>query len=210
MPALIRTATPADVPAVVELQHACYPLLATLVLWQAHHLEAQQRNFPEGQFVALREGHVVGHCATFRTTSERALRPHTFSDITARGTFDGHVPDGDVLYGAEIMVHPLHRRRGIARRFYHARFNLMRRLGIGSFVAGGRMPGYEKHADRMTAREYVDAVVAGRLTDRVLTPQLRSGLRVVDVLPDYMQDPRSRNYATLLLWQPDLRRARPR
>lgn len=201
MPARIRTATAADVPAILELQHHCYPLLATTMLWKPHHLEGHLRNFPEGQFVADRDGPIVGHCATFRTTAKRALRPHTFRDITARGTFDEHVPDGDVLYGGEIMVHPAQRRLGIARRFYEARFALMRHLGIRRFVAGGRIPGYENHADRMTPQEYVAAVVAGDIEDRVLTPQLRSGLRVVDVLPGYLADPRSHDHATLLVWQ---------
>jgi len=144
---------------------------------------------------------VVGFSASFVTSSRRALRPHTFRDITANGTFGSHDPEGDTLYGAEIMVHPSLRRLGIARRFYVRRLRLARRLGLRYFVAGGRLPGFEAFARRMTAKEYVDEVVAGRLEDRVLSVQLKMGLRVRRVLPGYLSDPRSGNFATLLVWK---------
>ena len=196
---IVRQATPEDIPAMVALQTACYPVLVTVSAWTASHLEAHQRNFPEGQFVAAMAGRIVAHCATFRSTRKEALAPHTFKGITRSGTFDGHVANGEVLYGAEIMVHPEYRRRGLARALYEARFALMRRLGIRWFVAGGRLPGYEKHAGELSADEYVRMVVAGDITDRVLTPQLRSGLVVKGVLAGYLNDPKSRDNAALLM-----------
>lgn len=202
MPSLVvRIARPGDIPQMLELQRDCYPVLATIAQWRAEHLASHQRNFPEGQFVADAGGRVVGYCATLRVPSGIALQPHTFREITGRGTFDTHDPAGDVLYGAEIMVHPDYRRRGIAKRFYQVRFDLVRRSGIRYFAAGGRMPGFAEHRHRMDADSYVRAVVAGRLTDRTLTAQLRSGLEVRGVLPEYLTDPKSGNYATLLVWE---------
>lgn len=201
----IRQARGRDLTDLLHLQTACYPFLSTVSQWRREHLESHLRNFPDGQFVADDHGRIVAHCATFRTTSERALRPHSFRDITERGTFNGHVEDGDVLYGAEIMVHPDYRRRGIGRELYQARFDLMRRLGIRLFVAGGRMPGYGDHAERLSPEAYVEDVLSGRVEDRVLSAQTKSGLQVRGVLRDYLNDPKSRNNATLLVWEnPDL------
>jgi GNAT superfamily N-acetyltransferase len=191
----------ADVPGLLELQFVCYPNLAHVSAWRTEHLESHIRVFPEGQFVAAVDGRVVGHAATFVTRSALALQPHTFRDITQRGTFAGHDPAGDTLYGAEIMVHPDYRRRGIASRLYRARFALAQRLGLRYFAAGGRLPGYAKHRERMSAADYVHSVIDGRRTDRVLTAQLKNGLRVQEVLPDYLNDPNSGNWATLLVWE---------
>lgn len=205
----IRQARPRDAAAILELQHVCYPLLSTVAAWRREHLDRHQHNFPQGQFVAVDGPRIVGHCATFITRSEVALRPHTFREITHRGTFDGHDPNGDTLYGAEIMVHPEYRRQGTAKRFYETRFELVRSLGLHYFVAGGRLPGFDDHRAQLSIEAYVEAVLAGTLKDRVLSPQLRSGLRYRGLLPDYLNDPRSRNYASLLVWEnPDWQRSR--
>ena len=195
----VRQARPADIPQLIRLQHACYPTLSTIAVWRESHLQEHMRLFPEGQLVAEANGKIVGHSASFRIDSKVALLPHTFREITASGTFGRHDPTGDALYGAEIMVHPDYRRTGIAGRFYTYRFELMERLGIRYFIAGGRIPGYGTLKHKMTAQQYVDEVVSGYRADRVLTPQLRSGLRVHAILDGYLDDPNSDNKATLLV-----------
>ncbi len=42
-------------------------------------------------------------------------------------------------------------------------------------VVGGRIPGYAAHADKMTAREYIEKVMNKTLFDPVLTTQLSNG-----------------------------------
>lgn len=211
MPIVVRPVKPSDIPKILDLQPICYPLLSTFATWKEPHLLAHFRHFPEGQFVAAEGRRIVGHSASFVTRSTLALAPHTFRDITRSGTFDGHDPKGDTLYGGEIMVHPDYRRQGVGGKFYERRFELARRLGLRYFVAGGRIPGFEDYRDRMSARAYVREVVEGRLKDRVLSSQMRAGLRVADVLPRYLTDPRSGDFATLLIWEnPDLKANTPR
>jgi hypothetical protein len=199
MAAEVRQARPSDIPQLLALQHDCYPTLSTIAVWGESHLKQHMTVFPEGQVIASKTGRIVGHSASFRIKSEVAMRPHTFREITAAGTFSTHDPQGDALYGAEIMVHPDVRRMGIAGRFYEYRFDLMRRLGIRYFIAGGRIPGYGAVKDTMSPADYVAEVVSGYRADRVLTPQLRSGLRVHAVLPNYLNDPNSDGFATLLV-----------
>lgn len=198
---VIRRARASDIPGILQLQYDCYPTLSQIAQWRSEHLESHQRVFPEGQNVAVASKRVVGLGSTFITRSEIALQPHTFRDITARGTFANHDPNGDTLYGAEIMVHPDMRRRGIASKLYEVRFSIARQLGLRYFVAGGRLPGYAAVRDEMSVWAYVQSVVQGRREDRVLNAQLRSGLRVAGVLPNYLTDPNSANYATLLVWE---------
>jgi hypothetical protein len=47
-------------------------------------------------------------------------------------------------------------------------------------------------------RAYVQSVVSGSVTDRTLTPLLRYGLRFVEVIEGFMDDPESGNAAALL------------
>src|SRR5688500_11269951 len=102
----VRQANPADIAQLLELQLDCYPTLSTIAVWAEGHLRRHIDVFPEGQVVASKAGRIVGHSATFRISSKKALRPHTFREITLAGTFGHHDPEGDALYGAEIMVHP--------------------------------------------------------------------------------------------------------
>jgi hypothetical protein len=46
-----------------------------------------------------------------------------------------------------------------------------------------------------------DQVIAGTIRDRVLGSQLKAGFHVRAILPNYLRDARSGNFATLLEWQ---------
>jgi len=192
----IRPMTLEDVSAAHALARACFAHLPSS--WDM--IAAQVRRFPEGQLVAERGGRVVGSATSLLVPHERVLRPHTWWRITGGGHLTTHDPQGDTLYGTELMVHPEARGAGVARRLYEARKAYIVARGLRAFAAGGCIPGYSAHAATLTAEAYVREVVAGRLTDGTLTPQLRSGLRVAGVMEDYLYDPDSLDYATLLLW----------
>jgi GNAT superfamily N-acetyltransferase len=165
------------------------------------HFESQLRLFPEGQHVALDAGRVVGQSSTFRCRSELALAPHIFHEIIAGGFFSGHDPQGEWLYGADMSVHPDYRGRGIATRLYNTRKELVRHLGMRGMVAGGMLPGYQHHRERLSVEQYVGAVVRGELSDPTLTPQLRNGFVVRGILRGYIQAGELGSDATLLVWE---------
>jgi len=56
------------------------------------------------------------------------------------------------------------------------------------------------HANKMTPDQYARRVINGELTDPVLSFQLKNGFRFIKVLPDYLYDRRSLNYASFLEW----------
>ena len=82
-------------------------------------------------------------------------------------------------YGIEIMVHPEYRGMRLARRLYNARKDLARRYNCKSIIIGGRIPGYGKHADTLSARDYVHRVIDKKLFDPVLTAQLANSYNFV-------------------------------
>jgi predicted amidohydrolase/GNAT superfamily N-acetyltransferase len=134
---------------------------------------------------------------------------HDWREIADAGYIRNHNPEGNTLYGIEIMVHPEYRGMRLARRLYEARKRLAKERNLMRIVLGGRIPGYAKHANTMTAREYVDKVISKSLIDPVLTTQLSNGFALKRLLTSYMEsDKESMGYATLLEWnnldyQPD-------
>ncbi|HWU78276.1 MAG TPA: GNAT family N-acetyltransferase [Rhodanobacter sp.] len=196
---VMRRATPADVPALVALTAHVYT-----AEWghSTEMLQSQQTHFPEGQFVAEYEGKVIGYCATFRTDEATALKPHTWTQITGGGMASRHDPEGDWLYGMEVVVHPDYRNMRIGRRLYQARKRLCTDLKLRGIVFGGRIPGLARHFTRYgSAAAYVQAVIDGRRRDPTLSFQLSNGFEVVGILRDYVpSDHDSLGYAVLLQW----------
>jgi len=130
---------------------------------------------------------------------ERQLRSES-SSITGRGRFETHNPLGKTLYGADMCVDPVVRRQGVGSTFYEARKQMVKDRGLKRLLTGGRVPGYAQVAQEMTPQEYVSDVVRSRRKDPTLSFQLANGLIVLDVVPEYLDDPDSRGYATLLEW----------
>lgn len=166
------------------------------------HIESQLARFPEGQMVIEVEGEVVASCGTMIVSSlDYADQWHDWAKVSDSGYIRNHDPEGDVLYGIEIMVDPGFRGMRLARRLYNARKEIARRMNLRSIIIGGRIPGYGNHADEMSARDYVEEVIAKRLYDPVLTTQLANGFVLKRLIPGYLPDDQaSRGYATFLEW----------
>ncbi|MBE7504262.1 MAG: GNAT family N-acetyltransferase, partial [Verrucomicrobiales bacterium] len=207
-PVRVREVTRADLPALVELNRASYPVLAgENVVWGESHLLSHLRVFPQGQLLAELGGRIVGAVATLMVNlGPDPLRHHTWAGITDSGYFTNHDPTADTLYGADVYVHPDTRGQGVGAALYEARRQLCRRLNKRRILAGGRLWNYQEHAAEMSAEEYAYRVAAGELRDLVLSFQIREGFTLRGVMPHYLRDPRSHNFASLIEWlNPDYR-----
>jgi len=187
-----------DVPAVVELQQRVFP---GMPVWSAealtHHLEV----FPEGQLVAVDDQKsLLGSASSLLIDWDDYAESAKWSTITGHGTFDTHNPLGKTLYGADLSVDPLARRRGVGSLFYEARKEMVRQRGLKRFLTGGRIPGYAEVAHKMSVSEYVAEVVKGKRKDLTLSFQIGNGMVVLDVVSEYLEDSQSRGFATLLEW----------
>lgn len=218
----VRNTRSDDIPGIRALSHRVYPNVPP---WSEAEISRHLEVFPEGQMVAVpMDAHqaaaidspepppgesttpVVGMAACLRVRWSDYDVEQPWREFTADGSFRNHDPEGPILYGAEVMVHPEHRRRGIASAIYDARERLARRLGIRAIRAGARLRGYGRVADRMSAEEYVRRVEAGELEDPALGFQLRRGFRVLAVVEDYLRrDPASRGWAAVVEWRPSPR-----
>jgi predicted amidohydrolase/ribosomal protein S18 acetylase RimI-like enzyme len=210
-PVKVRRATKADIPKLIALNRAAYPVLAREnAAWSENHLLSHQRIFPDGQLVAEANGKVVGAAATLIVDmGPDPLRAHTWAGITDSGYFTNHDPGADTLYGADVYVHPDARGMGIGAALYEGRRQLCRRLNKRRILAGGRLWNYHEHSGQMTAAEYAQRVAAGEFRDLVLSFQLREGFQLRGVIPNYLRDPKSHNWASLIEWlNPDYKPGR--
>ncbi len=194
----LRQLTLDDFDAVVALQLKCFPGMKP---WQREQFESQIRTFPEGQLCIEADGRVVASTSNLIVDFDRYQAWHNWKEIADSGYIRNHDPIGDTLYGIEVMVDPDCRGMRFARRLYDARKEICRSKNLRSIIVGGRIPGYGKHADQMSAREYVERVVSKKLVDPVLTAQLSNGFALRRLIPDYFPaDTESRGYATFLEW----------
>ena len=187
-----------DYDQLVEMQALCFPGMES---WGQDQIESQIRHFPEGQIVVEYEGEVVASANCLIVDFDRYAEWHNWKEIADNGYIRNHTPDGDTLYGIEIMVHPECRGMRLSRRLYDERKRIAREQNLARIIIAGRVPGYGNEAERMTAREYVEAVMRKELYDPVLTAQTSNGFVLKGLIPNYFpSDHASRGYATFLEW----------
>lgn len=199
---IVRQMEEKDFPQIVELQKIAFPSIASKgIYWKPKHLKAHLQVFPEGQFVAEYKGKIVGSCSSLIITLHPEHKEHTWTSVCGNSFFENHDPKGDTLYGADISSHPDYRRLGIATKLYNARKNLAIKLNLRRIIAGGRILNYCEHAKNMSPLEYVQKVKRREIKEPVLLFQFRNKFKFIKILPNYMKDPRSLNYATFIEWK---------
>jgi predicted amidohydrolase/GNAT superfamily N-acetyltransferase len=196
---VVRPLTLDDYDRLVVLEKKCFPAMPP---WKREQLESQLANFPEGQICVELDGDLVASSSSLVVDFDDYENWHSWQEIADGGYIRNHDPEGDTMYGIEIMVDPEYRGYRLSRRLYDARKQLARRMNLKRIIIGGRIPGYGRHADELGAREYVEAVMSKRFFDPVLTPQLANGFALQGLIPDYLPgDQESRGYATFLEWR---------
>ena len=193
------------VAGAIALQRECFPPpFPQELLWRSEHLERHLKIFPEGQFVAVSEGRVIGSASNLRISEETWERHGSWDETVGGPTFANHDHHGTTLYGADISVSPHARGKGVARALYDARFRLVLAKKLVRYGTACRIPDYLSFRQQTsgTTQQYIVGVRDESTTDRTLTPLLRIGLKIVAVLDDYMEDEESGNAAVLLSWLP--------
>ncbi|MDQ3266880.1 MAG: GNAT family N-acetyltransferase [Myxococcota bacterium] len=196
---VVRPTTPEDFPGIIALCRKIYPDSPP---WKEAQLRSHLVHFPGGQRVADAGGEIIGMAASL------ILRWHDYDplgswrDFTAGGTFENHDPSGGrTLYGAEVMVAPDWQGHGVGGALYAARRRTALEHHLLRIRAGARLRGYGAHAHKMSAADYVRAVVSGKLRDPTLSFQLNQGFRVIDLVEGYLgHDPESLGNAAVIEW----------
>ena len=163
------------------------------VFWTHEQIETLIRIFPEGQVVTVVDDKIVGCALSIIVDYDMVKGDHTYAKVTGNETFCTHNPEGNILYGIEVFIHPDYRGLRLARRMYEYRKELCEKLNLKAIMFGGRIPNYYKYADTMRPKEYLDKVRSREIYDPVLTFQLSNDFHVRRVMKNYLPNDEESN-----------------
>ena len=171
------------------------------VFWTRAQIKKLNTIFPEGQVVIVVDNRIVGCALSIIVDYNLVKGDHTYAQVTGNETFNTHNPNGNILYGIEVFIHPDFCGLRLARLMYEYRRELCENLNLKAIMFGGRIPNYHKYADKMRPKEYIDHVRSREIYDPVLTFQLSNDFHVRRVIRNYLpNDEESKHCATLLQW----------
>lgn len=164
-------------------------------------LESQYTIFPEGMQVIEYEGDIVGSATSLIVSMEDYDDNHTWAEISDNGYITNHDPEGETLYGIEVMVHPEYQGLKIGRRLYEMRRELCESLNLMQILIGGRLPNYHLYSDQLGIRAYIKRVQDKKIKDQVITFQISQGFVIRKIIKDYLpNDLESEGYGLLMEW----------
>jgi predicted amidohydrolase/GNAT superfamily N-acetyltransferase len=169
--------------------------------WEDHEFRTILSLFPEGQICIEDKGRVVAAALTLIIDYANLEVDHSYEDIVSNGSFKGHDPKGDYLYGIDLFVHQDYQGMRLGRRLYDARKELCEKLNLKGIIIGGRIPGYSQYHKEMSPVEYIDKVKSREIVDSVLTFQIANEFHPKRVIRNYIpEDSSSRSHAVFLEW----------
>lgn len=204
VPVAIRQYNEEDFAELIVIQAEAFPPpYPPEALWNREQLFNHVTLFPEGALCVEVDGELAGSVTALKILYEQggAGARHSWSEVTADGYLTTHTPDGNALYIADLCVRPKFRKLGLGKELVQSLYHVVVEQKLERLLGAGRMPGYHLQAERMSAERYLQAVIAGELTDPVITFLLRCGRTPVGVIPDYLDDEESCNYAALMEWR---------
>lgn len=201
VPIVIRNYTEEDFPELIRVQQESFPPpFPAELLWNKLQLHNHISLFPEGALCVEVNGEIAGSMTGLRVNVDINHPEHSWEEITDGGYIRNHNSSGDTLYVVDIGVRPRYRKLGLGQWLMFSMYDVVVHQGIKRLLGGARMPGYHKVAGELTADEYVNQILEGRLKDPVITFLLRCGRVPVTVIPNYIEDEESLNHATLMAW----------
>ena len=197
-PIRVRATRLEDYAAIRALQRASQPYAAP---WSLKQLEGQVHAFPEGQFVAVSDGQVIGAAASLIVRWDEYAVDHTWRSITAEGYFSTHDPRGRTLYAADVVADATRRGFGIARALFQSQRRLARRRNLRRIIATARLPGYGASSEKLSPEQYAMRVIWGDIADAAMRFKMSQGFQYCGILRGYMpEDSESCGHAALLAW----------
>lgn len=199
---VIRNYQQKDFPDLINIQKESFPPpFPSELWWNEGQLSNHISLFPEGSLCVEIEGEIAGSMTGLIVDFDPNPPKHTWEEITDNGYIRNHNPKGNILYVVDICIRPKFRKLDLGKWLMQSMYEVVVFKGLDGLLGGGRMPGYARKAREMTAEQYLDAVVNGKLKDPVLSFLLRCGRTPLGVVENYIEDEESCHYAALMEWK---------
>jgi len=201
---IIRNATTADADSIFHLSYTVYGDTLDIIGEEDYippwSLVRHIQRFPDVVFVADTGTNIVGFAITIRTSHSPYKTAYGWLEAIGGVALAAHNPRGAWIYGVDFGVHPDYRKQGIGTALYRARFDMVRRLNLKGFYAGGMLAGYQAYHHQMTIEEYVKGVRQGTINDPTITMQLNRGFKPGAVLKHYCGKSLVDDSAMQIIW----------
>ena len=121
--------------------------------WKESHIKTLIDKFRDGQVVIKINGEIAGCALSIIVDYDKFDELDSYKDMTGNYSFSTYDSDGDVLYGIDVFIKKEYRGLRLGRRLYDYRKELVEKLNLRGIAFGGRIPGYHKHADKLSPKE---------------------------------------------------------
>jgi ribosomal protein S18 acetylase RimI-like enzyme len=200
--AFVRNYQREDFEDLIQIQKESFPPpFPSELWWNKEQLENHVTLFPEGALCVEVDGQLAGSMTGLVVNFDPEHPTHTWEEITDNGYIRNHSPNGNTLYVVDICIRPSFRKFALGKLLMQSMYEVVIHQGLDRLLGGGRMPGYHQYANEMTAEEYLAAVVRGAVKDPVISFLLSAGRTPICVVPNYLEDEESHDYAALMEWK---------
>jgi hypothetical protein len=154
----VTPASVKDVPHYYEAQISSWNGMAA----PEEMIASRIRIYRDGILVARRRnGEPVGFVTTILLKNYDFDQPRSWNETTANGWCTTHMPDGKIMFGVDMSKASDATDKTSSDQIYDSLLlKCMARMfkeDLETAVLGGRMPGFSKHADKMSAVQYLAA-----------------------------------------------------
>jgi hypothetical protein len=170
--------------------------------------EIRFENCLDGILMAEVDGEVVGTTTMIKLLTYDLDEPKSWDQTTDEGWCTTHSPHGKIGFGVDLSARGA-RILGAVDALMVACMAKTIRWGVEYTVLGARMPGFAEWLDRnlnQNEREAAHEYLFGRKPDgtyldtEIQMYSVIPGNRLLRLIPDYFEDPKSRNYGALFRW----------
>lgn len=200
--ATVRNYREEDFEGLIAVQQESFPPpFPEDLWWTKEQLVSHLKHFPEGAICVEVNGEIAGSMTSLLVDFDPLHPQHTWEEVTDSGAIGNHKPNGKTLYIADLCVKPSFRKLDLGKLIMQSMYEHVVHYELDRLLGGGRISGYHKHASKLTAEQYVEDVVSGKLKDPVITFLLRCGRTPLSLVSDYLEDAESHDYALLMEWK---------
>ncbi|MBN3556433.1 GNAT family N-acetyltransferase [Fictibacillus nanhaiensis] len=200
--AVVRNYEKNDFAELQSIQKESFPPpFPSELLWNEKQLLNHITLFPDGALCVEIDGVIAGSITSLLVDDDREYPQHTWEEITSNGYITNHDKNGNTLYVVDICIRPSYRKLNLGKLLMQSLYETVIHLNLQRLLGGGRMPGFSKHSHDLTPEEYADKVISGELYDPVISFLLRCGRNPLILIPNYIEDEESSNYALLMEWR---------
>lgn len=170
-------------------------------LWTKEQILSHFMICPQIQYCAFERGHIVATLSCMFTTEDNLRKNKPWLEKTGGGFLTTHMNDGAVGFGVDLSVTKKASKKTADKIVLSAIFDGVLGEGLKGVYLGARIPAYHKNSHL----DVEDYVFGARKNGKPLDPELyfyvKNGFEIVEIIPEYMEDPESLNYGVLIRWK---------